>query len=82
MNNKKQICLPGLNKQLDFLKKNLPVNPESVLVIGSGSEIAAELIAKHYLCKIELIVQDYESLINSKIILGNDSQVKVSFMDF
>jgi len=82
VNNKKQICLPGLNKQFDFLKTNLPVNPESVLVIGSGSEIVAELIAKHFLCKIELIVQDYESLINSKIILGNDSEVKVSFMDY
>jgi SAM-dependent methyltransferase len=82
MNNKKQICLPGLNKQFDFLKKNLPVNPESVLVIGSGSEPAAELITNHFSCNIELIVQEYESLMNSRIILGNDSNIKVSFMDY
>jgi SAM-dependent methyltransferase len=80
--NKKQISLPGLNKQFDFLKNNLPANPESVLVIGSGSEPAASLISNHFACSTDLIVQDYESLMNSKIILGNDSKIKVSLMDY
>jgi len=82
MNNKKQICLPGLNKQFDFLKKNLTVTPESVLVIGSGSETAAVLITNQYSCKIDLIVQDYESLINSKMILSNDTNINISLMDY
>jgi len=82
MNNKKQIFLPGLNKQFDFLKKNLSVSPKFVLVIGSGSETAATLISNHFSCDIELIVQDYESLMNSKIILGNNSNIKVSLMNF
>jgi SAM-dependent methyltransferase len=82
MNNKKQICLPGLNKQFDFLKKNLQVNPKTVLVIGSGSENAAALITNHFSCSTELIVQDYESLMNSRINLDNDSNIKISLMNY
>jgi SAM-dependent methyltransferase len=82
MNNKKQICLPGLNKQFDSLKKNLQVNPKTVLVIGSGSENAAALITNHFSCSTELIVQDYESLMNSRINLDNDSNIKISLMNY
>jgi SAM-dependent methyltransferase len=80
--NNKQICLPGLNKQFNFLKNNLKISPESVLVIGSGSEAASSLITNQYSCKLDLIVQDYESLINSKMILSNDANINVSLMDY
>jgi ubiquinone/menaquinone biosynthesis C-methylase UbiE len=82
MNNKKQICLPGLNKQFDSLMKNLQVNPKTVLVIGSGSENAAALITNHFSCSTELIVQDYESLMNSRINLDNDSNIKICLMNY
>lgn len=74
--------LPGLNNQLEFLKKYLLIKPESVLVIGSASENIAKSILSHYQCEVELIVGDYESLMNSKLILGNESGINPKMMSF
>lgn len=74
--------IPGLDKQFELLQKNLTVKIETALVIGSASEKFAELIAENFSCGVELIVDDYESLLNSKLTLGDDSKVRVSMMDF
>jgi SAM-dependent methyltransferase len=81
MNNEK-ILLPGLNKQIDFLKKNLSAEINSVLVIGSASEIPAVTISKRFNCNVEVIIEDYESLLNSKLLLSNEPNITVRLMDF
>lgn len=80
--NTNKILLPGLDKQFQFLRKHLTSKVGSVLVIGSASEKVAERIEREYSCKVELIVEDYESLMSSKIILGNKSSVNISMMNF
>ncbi|TSA29824.1 MAG: methyltransferase domain-containing protein [Ignavibacteriales bacterium] len=80
--NKEKILLPGLDKQINFLRKNLTSEINSALVIGSASEIPAEIISKKFNCKIEVIVEDYESLLNSRLILSSESNVNVRLMSF
>lgn len=74
--------LPGLNGQLEFLRKNLQANPSSLLVIGSASEAIAKNLLSQYDCSVDLIVGDYESLMNSKIILGAETKVNLRMMSF
>lgn len=72
----KQIFLPGLNRQIDFLIRNTSKSFTSILVIGSSSEQIATKLKSKFNCKVELIVSEYESLMNSKLILsGNDAIV-------
>ncbi len=82
MKNRKQILLPGLAKQIDFLERKLDAEPKSILVIGSSSEIPALELANIYNVKIELIVEEYESLLNSKLVLKNDEAVNLKMMSF
>ena len=81
-NIKKQTLLPGLKSQLRFLKKNLSTVPENILVIGSSSEWIASEFSRTLGNNVNLIVGDYESLLNAKLILGEESFVKTSLMDF
>ncbi len=74
--------LPGLNSQIEFLKKNLQAKPNNILVIGSASEVIAQNILSHYDCPVDLIVGDYESLMNSKLILGSQTKVTLKMMSF
>lgn len=82
MNIKKQILLPGLKGQWAFLQKNFPVLPKNILVVGSSSEWIASWFAKSVCENIHLIVEDYESLMNSNLILGDEPGVKISLMNF
>ena len=74
--------LPGLNGQLEFLKKYLLARPATALVIGSSSESIAQSIAAEYECAVDLIVGDYESLMNSKMVLGSDTKINLRMMAF
>lgn len=77
-----KILLPGLDKQLSFLKQNLAVKPTSILVVGSSSEFIALKLAEIYKCNVELIVEEYESLLNAKIIIGETKNVFPKMMNF
>ena len=80
--NNSQNLLPGGFHQLTLLEKTLDKNFEKILVIGESSEkIVTNLLVK-YQSHIEYIVEDYESLLNAKLILGSDSQVIPKLMDF
>jgi len=81
MDNNK-ILLPGLDRQINFLLKTMPAEITSALVIGSASEIPARIISKKFNCSVELIVEDYESLLNSKLVLNSDSNVNARLMSF
>lgn len=77
-----KVFLPGLKKQYDFLTKKIGQAPTSILVIGSSSEWIAVQLAKKYKCPVELIVEDYESLLNSKMVLGDDKSVNLRMMNY
>jgi SAM-dependent methyltransferase len=79
---KNKILLPGLEKQINFLRKNLTSEINSALVMGSASEIPAEIISKSFNCNVEVIVEDYESLLNSKLILRDASKINIRLMGF
>ncbi|MCX7874528.1 MAG: class I SAM-dependent methyltransferase [Melioribacteraceae bacterium] len=77
-----KVLLPGLDKQLHFLKNNLTQKPSSILIIGSSSESIALKLSEIYKCRIEIIVEEYESLLNSKLIIGNNENISVKMMNF
>ncbi|MBA4407145.1 hypothetical protein C0389_07720 [bacterium] len=74
--------LPGLDRQAEFLINNFKNPVQSILVIGSNSEEIAREISNHFGANIELIVEDYDSLMNSKLILEYSSGINVRLMDF
>ena len=82
MKNNLQILLPGLGEQFEFLKKNLHTKPENILIIGASSEIPAMKIAQSFNANVQLIVDDYESLLNSKLILADSEKIELKMMSY
>lgn len=74
--------LPGLDRQIEFLLNNFKNPAKSILVVGSNSEEMAKEISNHFDADIELIVEDYDSLMNSKLILESSPKINVRLMDF
>lgn len=77
------ILLPGLNRQVRFLIQKL--NGKSLLnalVIGSFSELVAKKIVNKFGSNVDIIVEDYESLINSKYIIRNSTNINVKMMSY
>jgi len=80
--NKKLILLPGLDKQIKFLNGKLNLDSIQCLVIGSSSAMAAKKIQKESGTHVNVIVEDYESMMNTKLELGNSENVSAKMMDF
>ncbi len=76
------IFLPGGFKQFRILKTKYVLNDKSVLVIGSGSEKIADKMIEHEANSVKIIVNDYDSLMNSRLNLGKESKVIVKMMDY
>lgn len=74
--------LPGLDRQVEFLFNNFKNPVENILVVGSNSEEIAKELSDHFNTKVELIVEDYDSLMNSKLILESSPKINVRLMDF
>jgi len=75
MKETQSIFLPGGFKQFRILKTKYVLNNKNVLVIGSGSERIAEKMIESGASSVMLIVNDYDSLINSRLNLSKDSNV-------
>ena len=82
MQENQNIFLPGGFKQFRILKTKYILNAKNVLVIGSGSEKIAEKMIESGASSATIIVNDYDSLINARLNLINDSKVAVKMMDF
>lgn len=76
--------LPGSDKQIKYLKANEELENKTILVVGSASAPIAVKLARYSGSVIELIVEDYDSLINSKIEIDDKDKEKVNIklMDF
>ena len=77
-----KIFLPGNEKQLEHLEKKIEIPGKDVLVIGTGSEEIAVYLKKLGALSVKIIVSDYESVMNSRMILPKETEIRVSMMDF
>lgn len=79
---KGEIFLPGGTVQFRQFLREVPVENKKILVMGSNSEkIAAELAElSHHTC--ELIVEEYDSFMNSNMRLKNNPAVSLRLMSF
>jgi SAM-dependent methyltransferase len=82
MKNEKLVLLPGLDKQVIFLLEKENVEGLKILVIGSSSELVALQLAEISKTKVEVIVEEYDSFINSRLLLESSDEVNVKVMDF
>jgi len=77
-----KIFLPGLDNQIRFVKRNLELKDKRVLILGGGSEEIVKLFAEETGRETELIVESYNSLLNSRLLLGENTNIKIRLMDF
>ena len=75
------IFLPGTGKQLEFLIENVDVKGFSILIVGVGCEEISERLFAKGASKVIIIVEDYDSLLNSRLRLAN-SNFSVRLMEF
>ena len=76
------IYLPGTEKQFNHLKNNVSLEEQEILIIGSNSVKIAEMFSNSGAKSITIIVEDYESLLNSRIMVDNGNGVNVRLMEF
>lgn len=82
MENKANIFLPGLDNQIRFVRRSLELKKKLTLTLGSASEEIVKLLADETGQKAELIVEDYNSLMNSRLLLEDQNNTNVRLMDF
>lgn len=82
MNNKQTILLPGTDKQLKFFNANADAADKTVLVMGAASEQVAVRISEIAAAPVDMIVEDYDSLMNAKLNAEGVSGVRIRLMDF
>lgn len=82
MNEKLKIFLPGLDNQYRFVRRNIDLKELSILVIGSSSEAISNSFSKESGKRVEVIVEDYSSLMNSKLLIQENQNINVRLMDF
>lgn len=76
------ILLPGLSKQFRMLREHFELKGLTVLIVGSASEEIAKELAIVTENHVELIVEDFDSLMTSKLVVGETDNVTVKMMDF
>jgi len=82
MKNLNLVLLPGLNKQISFLLNKVNIENLNILVVGSGSVQVAQALQNKSNKNVDVIVEDYDSLINSKLSLKEDNSIQIKLMDF
>ena len=82
MTETQNIFLPGGFKQFRILKSKYILDEKNILIIGSGSEKIAEKMIESGVASVKIIVNDYDSLMNTRLNLGKENKVTVKMMDF
>ena len=72
-----QILLPGGFKQFRILKSKYDISAKDVLIIGSNSEKIAEKMIENEAKSVKIVVNDYDSLMNSRLNLDKDSNILI-----
>lgn len=74
--------LPGTDKQLNLLLKQVNVKDLSILVIGTGTEEIAKRFLDNGASKVVIIVQDNDSILRTRINLSREKKIPVRLMEF
>ncbi len=74
--------LPGTDKQLNILLKQIDVKNFSVLIIGSGNEEVSKRFLLAGAIKVVVIVQDNDSILRTRINLSKEKEIIVRLMEF
>lgn len=82
MQNSNLILLPGLSEQLNFLLNKINIQNLNILIIGNGSIPIANKLSTKCEYDIEVIVEDYNSYIESEIQLVKNKNIHLKLMDF
>ncbi len=80
--NENKLLIPGGGTPLKLLEKNVSDKPSKILVVGGMSELIAKRLQAKFKVKTELIVEDFESLLNANLILDYEENIIVKMMDF
>lgn len=81
MNNSELIFLPGTDQQLKFFINNSGIKDKTILILGSNSEKISQKL--NFLgAKVSLIVEDNDSLLNSRMILTGNKDINLKLMEF
>ncbi|MCB9211489.1 MAG: hypothetical protein H6609_19155 [Ignavibacteriales bacterium] len=64
MKNQDIILLPGLSQQAKFLLSKINIDDFNILIIGANQEQIAKKFSAKTENKIEIIVEEYESLLS------------------
>lgn len=76
------IFLPAGFKQFRILKSKFIISGKSVLVIGAGSEKIAEKMIDSGAVSVKMIVNDFDSLMNSRLNLGKEGKIILEMMEY
>ncbi|MGE5352553.1 MAG: methyltransferase domain-containing protein [Acidobacteriota bacterium] len=79
---KQKIFLPGAGEQLRFLENEITIEAMASAVFGSGSGTISRMLHDDTGAPVELIVEDYESLIEAQLEIKNLEGVKARIMSF
>jgi ubiquinone/menaquinone biosynthesis C-methylase UbiE len=74
--------LPGLEKQFGLLTEKISLHGKKCLVAGAGCEEIAKNIFHASQTDVDFIVDNYDSLINSRLAIQKEDKVNCSFMEY
>ncbi len=77
-----KILLPGLSEQIKFLLEHFAPNGKNILIVGGNTEAVAEEFLKANSNSVEIIVEDYEQFLQTRINLKEKEKIEVKIMDF
>jgi SAM-dependent methyltransferase len=79
---KKNIFLPGIDKQYKMLLNQEEIRPASILIIGGNSEIIAERLKEIYDASIIIIIENGDDLFRTRLNLKERKDIAVRQMDY
>jgi ubiquinone/menaquinone biosynthesis C-methylase UbiE len=80
--NSQNIFLPGGIHQLNHLKANINTSDKDILIIGSNPEGIAISFLKDHCNTLDIIVEDHNSLLNSRLKLKDFPSIKIRMMEY
>lgn len=82
MINSNKIFLPGGFKQFRTLKQKCELKQKKVLIIGESSEKIAEKFLEEQSASVDIIVRNYDSLMQSRLNIDKSKNISVRINDF
>jgi len=82
MHENSNIFLPAGFKQFRILKGKFIIPGKNALVIGAGSDKIAEKMIDSGAVSVKMIVNDFDSLMNSRLNLGKETKIVLEMMEY